>query len=590
MRGMHDGPHHQHRLEQQKQGGGMMDHGDHNSLRPHTHVAYHHVETACAGDVETLCTRREMPDTFGDPFLDWMLLSSGAAPVDDVEDITAVMDRMMESILLSPPFTTTITIYSADFIRVPEESTGEDINFVVDSTAAKLAADKRPEEMPELAQQLQTYGHEMMTSSEEGDREHHLGRRLTEMDASTLQHHVRLPFGCEMNACLMNALQQSKVSAECARSIQELQIVNEFERELDHRQEDALRFMSVYLVLLMVVLIMVVKKAKQGKLRRRLGHKILLAIYSNPELKRQVEEELGESVGHTPPLPSFALKMIGAGGQELKRNLKCMRRVHMSFLLVVAYMAVAAPAMVWPLFVIAMFVRVLFMCVAFNKSSTADECTCCCCGATTTNAALGALTEMQECCNCCKGTGVCSASCKSCCGSEGCCSCCGGKGCCCCCCNNGTCMKDASACCCCGATPEQAKAGELTAEQKSCGCCKGTGKCCAACASCCGGKGCCCCCNKGACMKAPSACCCCGATPEQAKAGELTAEQKSCGCCNGTGKCCAACSSCCGGKGCCCCNGSECCRGPSSAPVGRGQKHVVKAQMGVFEGVPMQIV
>lgn len=505
---------------------------EHHPLRPHTHVAYHHVEKACASDVELLCTRQETPETFGDPFLDWMLLPSSTtsdSPFGDMDDIGAIMDRMMGSVLVAPPFTTTITVFTAGVERTPEEASMQDINFVVDSTAAKLATEKEPEELPELAEQLQTYGHELMIRSEEGNPEHHLGRRLTEMDANTLHHHVRLPFGCEKNACLLNAAQQFRVSPDCAHSIEELQIVNQLEKNLEERQEATLRFMAAYLVVLMLVLIVALKKSKQNNLRRRLGQKILLAIYSNPELKRQVEEELGESVGNTPPVHRIALKMMGAQGSKLKRAIRCRKFMFLSYLLLVLYIVLAAPSLASPLFMVLMLGRLVFLC-GFASKANADECKCCCCGATTTN---GGLTEAQECCSCCKGTGVCSPACASCCETgDGCCNCCGGAGCCCPS-KGATTVKDPCTCCCCGATPEQVAAGTLTAEQECCSCCKGTGTCSPACASCCGGGGCC----------------------------------------------------CCGGKGCCCCKG--CCCAPK---VGQGQKHVFQSKTCVYQGVPVQIV
>jgi hypothetical protein len=93
---------------------------------------------------------------------------------------------------------------------------------MIDSMAAKLAAEKEPEEIPQLALELQAYGAEMMQNHEEDSVGHRMARRLTEMDAKTIQNNVRLPFGCPKNRCLKESMTQNKVSEECAHSIRQL--------------------------------------------------------------------------------------------------------------------------------------------------------------------------------------------------------------------------------------------------------------------------------------------------------------------------------------------------------------------------------
>lgn len=545
----HGGHHHHHHGSVTS---GEVATQDHNSLRPHTHVAFHHVETACAQDVLDFCTPqqpRQPPMTLGDPFLDWMFVPLAPPPPmrnleqpsNEMDEISAIMDRMFDSFFQMPSDMPIITItYESYRVPIqkeqppkaieeppkkPEEKQMQDINFMVDSTAGKLASETSIEEMPQLAEKLQTYGQELMQKEGEDSLKHHVGRRLTEMDCHKLkQHRMLLPFG-EKNACLKNAFSLGKVSPGCSRSIQELQMVAQLEKELEHRHDTVMNLMSVYLGLLVVVLVLICRRARQAKLRRKLGHRILQTIYSNPILKQQVESELGESLGHIPPMPFLALKLISAGGRDLKKSLRCMKRLHYLFLCILMILVVVAPMTVLPLCIAITLVRIFHLCL-FKDDASTRECECCCCGATTTTARLGVLSPAQECCSCCNGTGVCAPACTDCCKEDGCACCnCGDN----CCCKEMICvMRDGCSCCCCGATPDQAKAGLLTEEQACCNCCKGTGTCSDACKSCCGGGGCCCCCN---------------------------------GCCDAPKK-----------------------------TKGQGQKHKFESEQAVYHGIPVQIV
>jgi hypothetical protein len=515
---------------------------DHSHLRPHTHIAYHHVESACAADVEGLCEikQEELPQTLGDPFLDWVFLSA-TAPPPEIEDVSRFLDSF---------FSAPISQVSIYWYEEPQQAP----HFMIDTAAAKLAAEKEPEEIPALAHQLQSYGEKMMQMHQEDSLQHLMGRRLTEMDATTIQHHVRLPFGCAKNRCLRDALVQNKVSDECARSMQQLEMTYELEEELELRQEVFVGMMWVYICALCILLVLLARKYRSTRVERRLRTRILQAVYSDPTLKRQIEKELGESVGSVPPLPYHVLKLMGTGGKDLKRHLLCMKRTHMVFFSLLLSLVFVAPFWVLPICIYMSMLRIVQLCLFPVRPS---ECECCCCGASTTDAASGNLTELQECCNCCKGTGVCAPSCASCCGPDSCCccGCCDGS----CCCNKSTKAngRDDCTCCCCGATAEQARAGTLTDAQVCCKCCKGTGTCDPSCASCCGGGGC---------------CCCCGASEKSAKEGTLTQAQACCCCCNGTG----------------CCNGCSCCG--ASTKKGRGQKHVFASNHVVYEGVPLQVV
>jgi len=332
--------------------------------------------------------------------------------------------------------------------------------------------------------------------------------------------------------------------------------------------------MWVYIAALCVLLLQLARRMRSQRSKRHLRMRILQAVYNNDEIKRQVEDDLGHSVGNVPPLPLHALSLIGRGGDDLKQALRCMRRVHMVILVVMLVLIFVAPFWVLPFCIVVSIVRVAELCLLPNNT-VESECACCCCGATSGNADY-VLMQDDECCACCKGTGVCSPSCADCCGPKSLDNSCETR-----CCSKGMVVQDCT-CCCCGASPSQARDGTLTVEQACCNCCQGTGVCCAECASCCGNGGCCS--NKKGTSETSGdccCCCCCGATPSQARDGTLTVEQACCNCCKGTGTCSPACASCCGGGD---DNVQRC------APKGRGQKHVVPVRNEVYCGVPLQVV
>lgn len=475
-------------------------HHHHDNLKPHTHVAYHHVEAACSKDVEALCSLK--PDTFslpnpssGDPFLDWVLFAPPADhPPLELHDFPVFMDRLMESVF--EPRSQHISVMW--FEQVEEDEP----HLVIDSAVSRLAMDRQPEEIPLLAHQLQHFGQGMLHDAElRGERHLRMARRLTEMDPFVIQQHASLPFGCAKNRCLREAFAENKVSDECARSMEILERTFLLENELDRRQGIFVGMMWVYIAALASLMLLVARNYRARRGRRRLKQKIILAVYSNPAIRKQVEAELGESVGDVPPLPYHVMRLISAGGNDLKRRLRCVRRVHAIFLAGLMTLVFVAPFWVLPICILVTLLRVAQ--VAFvNHELEAEDCTCCCCAASPGMAEAGLLSKEQACCNCCKGTGICSPKCAKCCGTGGCCSCCCSSCCsgkCCCGPSQMKYVEDDCTCCCCGATASMAKAGLLTEEQACCNCCKGTGKCSAACSSCCdngcdcNGKDCCCC-------------------------------------------------------------------------------------------------
>ena len=545
-----------------------MDHENEFRHRPHTHVMWHHVESACAVDVQKLCGEPEPllnpPKSTGDPLLDWIFVPSAPVPAE-IRDLTRMMDRMFDPLFMEPS-REHITLF---WVEEPKQAP----HFLIDSATAKVAQGRQPEEIPQLAVDLQKYGNEMLTMYQEGSFPHHMARRLTEMDAATIQHQVHLPFGCHKNRCLRQAHQEGKVSKPCAASIQELETTFVLESELEHRQDLFVGMMWVYIATLCLLLILLARRMRSQRPKRQLRLRILQAVYSNPAIKRQVEDDLGQSVGSVPPVSRYALRLMSSGGKDLKQALRFMKRVHMMIFALLLILVVFAPFWVLPICISISVFRVVELCL-YPSQAGDGECECCCCGASTSDAKKGLLTPEQECCSCCKGSGVCAPSCATCCGDKSCCcascGCCGGG--CNCCCKDSIQVVNGCTCCCCGASPSQARDGTLTDVQACCNCCKGTGKCCDACANCCGGGG----------MKvgAGCKCCCCGMTVEDAEAGFMTEAQACCSCCKGTGKCCDGCADCCGGGG----------QGVCCEMKGRGQKHVVGARNEIYCGIPLQIV
>ena len=385
-------PHHHHHGE-------MMHHGHDEAFynRPNSHVMFHHVETACAADVEHFC--REPPRSqflsTGDPFLDW-IFSPFAPPPPELQDITKIMDRLFDPQFLEPS-RDYVTLF---FVQEPQHVP----HFLIDSATTKAAQELEPQEIPQLANDLQKYGNEILSKLDDDSSMHYkMARRLTEMDAKTIQHHVSLPFGCAKNQCLRRALQEGRLSPGCQSSIERLESTFSLEVELEQRQELFLGMMLVYLFTLVVLAILI--RRKMGSLRssRRLGELVLQAVYSNPATKRQVELDLGQSVGSMPPVLRLGVRVRGEKG--------FMQRVRVAVLAILVAMAVFAPFWVLPVCILLSCVRVIRIWLFSTQTSNV---TCPCCGANSADVLNGNLIADQDCCSCCMGTGDCALSCADC--------------------------------------------------------------------------------------------------------------------------------------------------------------------------------
>jgi len=267
---------------------------DHNKLKPHSHIAYHNVENACARDVETICVpKEEHPPMFllsGDPFFDWIFVSSQNVPAPpEVHDLNLFIDQMFNSVLVSSSSRESTTLWFHE-VESPQ--------LIVDVAVARLAAEKEPDEIPQLAHQLQKHGASLLQDTESGSEHHQMARRLTEMDTKTINYHVQLPFG-QKNCCLRKAFEHQIVSDKCAHSIKMLENTFVLETEFSRRQEAFIGTMLLYIttsLLLMMVMARHVRARRRS--RRRLRRKVLMAVYSNPCIQKQVELEIGESIGH----------------------------------------------------------------------------------------------------------------------------------------------------------------------------------------------------------------------------------------------------------------------------------------------------
>jgi len=280
---------------------------------------------------------------------------------------------------------------------------------------------------------------------------------------------------------------------------------------------DFLWFLTSILLLCTVLCTLVTKsggrsRRKEGQSkseRRKLKRSILQQIYADPNLKKQIEAKMGESIGDIPPFPVSSQK--GFAKRQLKKRT---RRVVMllvlftlPFVLLDSQSVKGDDSCCYAALFMVSFVMVLILARAYHRAQYMmnaienDDCTCCCCGGSASDVENGTVSLTQECCGCCQGTGVCPPACQLCCTDENgncddCCGCCGQDKVACVCVdtsNSGTYRAprlDAAPavvegdCCCCNASRD-ANPELLTVEQIGCLCCGGTGECC-------DDKGCCC--------------------------------------------------------------------------------------------------
>ncbi len=382
-----------------------------------------HVKASCANDVNKLCSGRPQPsaEEFGSPMV--ML-----HPMR----ISSVLDDMMNTALSNEDRAPmTITFFSSD------KSFSPDIVFdgMLSSLFSQVqSAPKPPMSVHELTKKVVERGHEILAKEQDEGRRR-LARRLAEVDPKRMTTKANLPYRCKyQNACLHAAYEQGVVSSQCARSIQYLEEIPQYSVRAnafaDRYRRAMLPMLWVYALLCLATLLAIRRRYRKQWLssdKRQLKMRILQAIYSNPHLKSQLEDALGEPLGAVPPLPRRVLEKMSGGG----RRFHLCFAVKVAFLLSLVVLVFVMPCVVLPICIVSVFARLCYIACCMPAIDE-GKCVCCCCAGSTEDVQNGTVSAKQACCTCCNGTGVCAVACVSCCGMDGKgCSCCS-KGCNCC--------------------------------------------------------------------------------------------------------------------------------------------------------------
>ncbi|CAB9507328.1 expressed unknown protein [Seminavis robusta] len=682
-------------------------------MSPMHKLALQKMEEVCQTDAEIFC--RPPRETREDPVLNWLFspperlapppivhpaaIGNPMHPMDPLHpmNLGPLLDSMMDTAIRLPTLVQPeepVFIMFIDDSNAGNEERPEDlalesmitkliqhdnhvnnmINSMVHLTLEAPEAEQQEQpEVHDLTHHIRLKGQSVLEQAEQEpvpeDRVR-MARRLTEvtpeeMMARIMQgrtvpaaqptHDERKSHMCpHKHKCLMTAHEQNKVTPACGDALVRLERVRTLEMKQHEEMYLYMNFFWLYSILFFSLFVMILfRKFKSGKGLFLLRLRVLQAVYSNPEIKAKVEDEVGAPLGSVPPLNDVALKLLSTDGRKQCRR-KRERFFWMLNLLLVFFTLDAFGLLPeeWPLFVMGgcclfMACRIVTMCCSKPE---VRECKCCCCGGSTLDIENGTVSNAQACCKCCKGSGVCAVKCQTCCGTadnkkSGTGSCCGGKckcakdhGC------NGSCgccggkdleaalyvkLEDDCKCCCCGGSNMDVVNGTMSDAQACCTCCKGTGKCSAKCKTCCGnggkkdGAGSCCggkckcakdhgcngscdCCG-GKDMEAAlfgklgddCKCCCCGGSNVDVVNGTMSAAQACCTCCKGTGKCSAKCKTCCGnggkkdGAGSCCGGKCKCAKDHGcngSCDCCGHKKETGDAEIVVFQGIPIQIV
>lgn len=562
------------------------DPSDYTSMRPRELEAFQDVAHKCHRDVSYHCdespfiasasttTTTSLPHfpltlfraaNEDDPFTDLGLL---------LDSIFAAEQHHRVPMLQQPEMRFIMVLDGSEAVSssaTPDESPSHE-HAMAEQALSHIAAMTDMHTMDDTAEHVQHHAQWILQHPETTDTQRRLARRLQAVatpDALLEQRRNFLPFGCpRRNQCLQRIYQQRLVSPPCGLALQRLENVRAIQHlesvQRYHEQQFVLKhLLLLYLLVLATMAVLYCRRGAQIRQTRRLKRRILTAVYSQPALKAAIETELGESIGTVPPLRWRALMKFGLHGREYRAWSKIARRVWLATVMCSAALLVVAPTLFLPLCVT--MAAALFWC-AISTRSPVRVCACCCCGASTEDVKNGTLTQDQECCGCCQGTGVCAPSCASCCGNDDdtddkgccCCSCCGGAGCCCCC-SSGSGKSTSGGCCgccssCCSSSSPKNDGGAAVSGG---GCCGGGG-----------GDG----------------CCCCGGGSTSGSCSCSTKKKKTKAC------------SCCGGSGCCCCSGVACCVTDCKCCSGTESHHncnkpsAIIPNLCIYEGIPLQVV
>jgi hypothetical protein len=463
------------------------------SMMPSERDSFLEVAMRCDRDVEHFCD--DTPIFVTNPFL------TMGMPMNPMQDFGLFMDSLMDTAIGMPMFVEYISI-GAPQEEQPLPPAMEPEDEAATHVISQIAAYTDYDNDVEMTDRIVQHGNNLLQQEHVSEEKRRMARRLTEVSPEDMQQHRRafLPFGCpRRNRCLQEAYDRRGVSPPCGSAMARLEHVRtvQYEQRVQQVQEEGnvlVQLTLLYIFAVGIMLVLYLRRRSDMQANRRMKLLVLKAIYSKPELKAAVEKELGESIGHVPPLGLKALMRFGLHGRQMRQWLEQGRTVRLAIVSGLGGLLLVAPQHF--LHVCVFLTAWVFWLVIFSQKRV-RMCACCCCGVTTEDVKNGTLTEEQACCGCCQGTGVCCVACADCCGGDvaagtvdGCC-CCGGdngavcaKDGCCCCCGDGkgmVCAKDGSGCCgccsgdCCGMPDLE--------NFSRCACCSG-GSCCGKCSCC----------------------------------------------------------------------------------------------------------
>lgn len=399
-----------------------------------------------------------------DPMLDWIMEPSAPLPIMDTTPIDQMLNDMMNSILSMPPPPPTMVLrpFEENHEEKPHQVVDDMFHSMLTSLAEHVAessasadepmlTERTPEEkesVPKQAastsaddpqapwplppppafdpiqftKQLADHGHQILQKEENEDKRR-LARRLTEVEPHMFrQAYGHLPFGCHKNRCLVNALEHGKTSPKCTATLRQSQLSNQEEmimrkikvQHLKNEQETFVAMVYIYGILVVGTMILVVRRFRLTHLaeKRRLKVRILQLVYNRPELKSQIEDELGEDLGSVPPFHPFFLARMGAGARERMGHWKLFRMVRFVVWVCLVWMAIINPFLA--MFLLIIIIGAQFLKLLCCPRKLKEDCTCCYCGLSTADVKTGMHTD----CHVCNGTGVCAPACDRCCDDE----------------------------------------------------------------------------------------------------------------------------------------------------------------------------
>jgi len=418
-------------------------------MTPAELAAFQDVYRQCNADMNRLCEPKIVMSEseqhlLQDPFASFFSPSHAI-----VTDFSTVMDEFINSAPILRTYSSTedggllVTMESI----APPSFGMEEMDRAVNDILSQLAiSTPRSHSMEDVHKQMVQYSQHLLEQPDVTEDKVRVARRLMEVPPEDLHRERQqvshfLPYADDApnsnSRCLMNAFENDALSRGCNAAVDKLQLVrwNLYQEKVFAEQVE--QFMLV-LMLCLCTLLIVLRRRRPKRNNRRLKVRIMRAVYSQPQLKQQVEQLLGEPLGALPPLAPRVLGRFFGSRNKVHR-----KRSNIFTLLFLVSLLLFPVIMLLVLSVVA-------LARLFARRSRVDDCctTCCCCGATTDDVAAGTLTEEQACCCCCNGTAICAPSSSN--NDDGGCCCCGDD-CASCCSATEPNMEDGDVgCCCCG--------------------------------------------------------------------------------------------------------------------------------------------